>query len=195
MPARDPATTAFDAERDRLALLTHKGIGMPAAGLLLWLAAAVVVRFWPQRSALLITFVLTGLVFPMGIALTRLAGGNLFAKSAALTPLGMLLAAMQLFYWPVLILVFRVAPAWTLFAMAVLFGSHFLPYAWYYRSPGYAVLAVATALVLSAAVVVTRSPLYGLTPIVTASCYAVALVMLRREVSALRARGSLASSI
>jgi len=188
MPTRDAATAAFDAERDRLALLTCKGIGMPAAGLLLWLAAAVVVRIWPERAALLITFVLTGLVFPIGVILTRLAGGDLFAKSAALTPLGMLLAAMQLFYWPVLIVVFLVAPAWTLFAMAVLFGSHFLPYAWYYRSAGYGFLAVATAILLSATALLARDGLYQLTPIVTASCYAVALLMLWREVSALRNR-------
>jgi uncharacterized protein DUF7010 len=178
----------FDAERDRLALATRKGIGMPAAGLLLWLAATALVRFWPQRTAILFTFVLTGLVFPIGVGLTRLAGGDLFAKSACLKPLGLLLAAMQLFYWPVVIVVFRVAPAWTLFTMAVLFGSHFLPYAWYYRSAGYGVLAVSVAAVLSVTALIARDSVYLLTPVLTAACYAMALLMLWREVSALRSR-------
>jgi len=188
MPARDASTLVFDAERDRLALLTRKGIGMPAAGLLLWLALAILVRVWPQHTALIAAFVLTGLVFPMGILLTRIAGGDLFAKSAALTPLGLQLAAMQLLYWPVLIVVFRVAPSWTLFTMAVLFGSHFLPYAWYYRSAGYGMLAVSVAIVLSAAAVTTRDSMHLLTPILTAACYGAGLLVLWREVSALRAR-------
>jgi hypothetical protein len=69
----------------------------------------------------------------VGVFLTRLVGGALFAKSQALTSLGLLLALTQSFYWPVVIVVFRQAPDWTPFAMAVLFGSHFLPYAWFYR--------------------------------------------------------------
>jgi len=37
-------------------------------------------------------------VLPVGALLTRLIGGNLFAKSATLSPLSLLLAAVQFFY-------------------------------------------------------------------------------------------------
>ena len=184
--ATDPALAAFEAERDRLSRLTRKGIGMPLAGLLYWLGVAALLQALPQRTALIFSFALTGVVFPLGALLTRLAGGDLFAKSPTLTPLGMLLAAVQLFYWPVIILVFRRAPEWTPFALAVLFGSHFLPYAWLYRSAGYGFLAVATTVVVTAAVVATRSPLYATAPLLAAGCYAVAVAMLWREVRALR---------
>jgi len=117
----------LDQERDRLARLTKKGIGMPVAGLLFWLAVSALLRTRSQVSALVLSFFLTGAVFPIGAALTRLLRGDLFAKSQTLTPLGLLLAAVQLFYWPVIIVVFAQSPEWVPFTMAILFGSHFLP--------------------------------------------------------------------
>jgi len=184
----DQPPSGLEAERDRLALLTRKGIGMPVAGLCYWLGVAALVRVLPQRSALILSFFLTGAVFPVGALLTRLAGGDLFAKSPTLTPLGLLLAAVQLFYWPIIVVVFRAAPEWTPFTMAVLFGSHFLPYAWLYRSRGYGFLAVAVAVVLTAMVVVTRQPLYATAPLLAAGCYAVAVALLWQEVRALAPR-------
>lgn len=179
-------------ERDRLALLTRKGIGMPLAGLLYWLAVAVLLRQLPERSALIVSFFATGAVFPLGAALTKLAGGDLFAKSATLTPRGLQLAAVQLFYWPIIVVVFREATAWTPFAMAVLFGSHFLPYWWLYRSRAYAVLAVLTTAAVTLAVLIAGGPLFAGIPLIAAACYGLACAALWREVSSLlkRARES-----
>jgi hypothetical protein len=174
----------LDTERRELAWLTRKGVGMPMAGLLYWLGMAVMLRVLPQRTALVAAFVLTGLVFPVGAALTRLAGGNLFARSRVLTPLAVQLAALQLFYWPVAIVVFRTQPEWTPFTLAILFGSHFLPYAWLYQSPGYRFLAVSIGVVVTAAVLIMRDPLYLTIPILTAACYAIAVLMVRRELAA-----------
>ncbi len=173
---------ALETERDRLALLTRKGIGMPLAGLTFWLAVAVMLRQMPQSSGLVACFFATGAVFPLGALLTKLAGGDLFAKSATLTPLGLQLAAVQLFYWPIIILIFRQATAWTPFAMAVLFGSHFLPYWWLYRSHGYALLAVLTTVACTIAVLIARGPLFTVIPLIAAGCYAVACIALGREV-------------
>ena len=181
----DIALQELVAERDRLSRLTRKGIGMPLAGMLYWLAVAFLLRAFPQKTALVFSFALTGMVFPVGALLTRLAGGDLFAKSATLTPLGLMLAAVQLFYWPVIVVVFRHAPEWTPFVLAVLFGSHFLPYAWLYRSAAYGFLAVATTLVMTTGVIVTRTPLYATAPLLAAACYAVAVFLLWREVGAI----------
>ncbi|MDA0330033.1 MAG: hypothetical protein O2958_13635 [Gemmatimonadetes bacterium] len=56
--------------------------------------------------------------------------------------------------------------------MAVLFGSHFLPYAWLYESRAYAFLSISVAVVMSVGVVATRSPLYLTVPFMAAGCYA-----------------------
>lgn len=169
-------------------MATRKGIGMPLAGLCYWLAVSALVRMLPQPRALILSFFLTGAVFPLGALLTRLFGGDLFAKSPTLTPLGLQMAAVQLFYWPVIVVVFRAAPDWTPFTMAILFGSHFLPYGWLYRSRGYAFLAIAVAVVLSTAAIVTGQSLYAIAPLVAAACYAVAVGLLWQEVRALGAR-------
>jgi hypothetical protein len=178
--------TPIDDERDRLSQLTRKGIGMPIAGLIYWLAVAVILRRLPQRSGLIVCFFATGAVFPVGTVLTKVAGGDLFAKSPTLTPLALQLAAMQLFYWPVIVMVFGVMPVWTPFTMAVLFGSHFLPYWWLYRSPAYAALAILTASAVTLAVLIAGEPLFMTIPLIAAGCYALSCVALGVEVSGLR---------
>ncbi|MGE0553183.1 MAG: hypothetical protein AB7R55_07115 [Gemmatimonadales bacterium] len=180
----------FPAERNRLIFATRKGIGMPIAGLLYWIGVAILLRALPLRSALIASFVLTGPVFPIGAMLTRLAGGDLFAKSPHLTQLGMLLAAVQLFYWPVIVIVFNHAVEWTPLVLALLFGSHFLPYAWVYRSAGYATLAVLTTVVLSVAALVSGGPIVREAPLLAAACYLVAVAMLWVEVRRIPAPAS-----
>ncbi len=175
------ATAAIDAERARLARLTRRGIGMPVAGMLYWIAVAVFVRELPMRTALLATFFATGVVFPVGFLITKALGGDLFAKSERFTSLGMLFNAAQLFFWPIIVVVYRSAPEWTPFAMAVLFGSHFLGYAWLYRSRGYAFLTVGTTVVLCTAVLVAGNALYTMVPLLTAGVYAGAVALLFAE--------------
>ncbi len=176
-----PSTVAIDAERARLARATARGIGMPIAGLLYWLVVAAFVRELPVRQALFWSFCATGAVFPVGVLITRWFGGDLFAKSERLTPLGLLLNGMQLLFWPVIIVVWRIEPTWVPFTLATLFGSHFLGYAWLYRSRGYAVLSLGVSVVLTAAVLVARDPLYLLTPVLAAAVYAVAIAVLFLE--------------
>jgi hypothetical protein len=178
------ATAAIDAERERLARLTRRGIGMPIAGMLYWIAVAVLVRELPMRTAMLATFFATGVVFPVGFLITKLLGGDLFAKSERFTSLGMLFNAAQLFFWPIIVVVYRGAPEWTPFAMAVLFGSHFLGYAWLYRSRGYAFLTVGTTVLLCTAVLVAGGPLFTTVPLLTAAVYAGAVAMLFAETRA-----------
>jgi hypothetical protein len=172
----DPFLDALHAEQRRVSTMTQRGIGMPAAGLLFWLAVAWLTRRFPVPRAVLYSFFLTGVVFPIGVALTRAAGGDLFSRSAGLTPLGLLLAALQIFFWPIIALVYALSPAWTPWAMAILFGSHFLPYAWLYRSRAYGFLAVSVAVCLTALALATRAPMPTTVPLVTAACYLVAIV-------------------
>jgi hypothetical protein len=162
---------------------------MPAAGTLYWLAVFALVNTTPQSRALVLSFVLTGAVFPVGLLFTRLAGGNLFAKSEVMGSLGGILAGIQILYWPVIIAVYSEAPDWTPFVMVMLFGSHFLPYAWLYRSRAYAFLAVSTTVVSTIAVMVAWDPLYRVMPAMAAACYAIAVVWMWRETASLEARG------
>ena len=179
----DPTLPEFQAERLRMCVATAKGIGMPIAGMLYWIAVAVVLRSsLPMSTALVLCFVLTGPVFPIGYVLTRAMGGDLFAKSTTLTPIGLQLAALQLFFWPVVVVVYRNAPEWVPFTLAVLFGSHFLPYGWMYRSIGYPFLALSLAVVMSVGALVSGGPMFLTVPLLAAGCYAVAVGILWLEI-------------
>jgi hypothetical protein len=182
----DPTLSDFRAERERMSRATAKGIGMPMAGMLYWLVAAWVLRAMPTETALVWCFILTGPVFPIGYALTKAFGGDLFARSSMLTPIGIQLAALQLFFWPIIIVVFRNAPEWTPFTLAVLFGSHFLPYGWMYESRGYPFLTVSLAVTMCVGAIVTGGPMYLTVPWLAAACYAIAIGILWTEVAALK---------
>ena len=177
----DRALIEFTTERERVAHVTRLGIGMPMAGCLYWIGVGFLLSRFAPEPALVFSFALTGMVFPIGFLLTKLVGGDLFAKSASFGSLGIILAAIQLFYWPVLMVVYSQAYEWTPYVLVVLFGSHFLPYLWLYASRGYAILAIATCVVPTVAVIVRRDPLYHHVPWIAAACYAVALVVLWGE--------------
>ena len=123
--------------RDKLIVATKKGMGFPVAGLIIITFAAIAVNLLPERQALISVFIATGSVFPIAMFISKLFKVNPFVKFPPLSNLGAILAGVQIFYWPLFILVFNIAPAWIPFSMAILFGSHFIPYGWLYKSKAY----------------------------------------------------------
>lgn len=170
----------LDLMRDELAQRTQRGIGMPLAGALWWVSVAVAAALLPTRTALLTAFFATGAVFPIGWALTRLAGGNLMARSP-LTGLGMYLNFVQFAYWPVVIALAVKLPELVPFALAVLFGSHFIPYGWFYRSAGFLGLGIGAPLVAS--LIQWRLPHASFTvlPLAMAAVHLIAVARLAME--------------
>ena len=123
---------------------------------------------------------------PIGMLITKWFGGNLFAKASRFDSLGMLFNAMQFAFWPVVALVYYTATPWTWFTMGVLFGSHFIGYAWLYRSRGYGVLGGGMVGVLTLVALVTRSPMPTTVPLIAAAVYAVAVAMVWGELKRAR---------
>jgi hypothetical protein len=123
--------------RDELIRFTKKGVGFPLAGLLVITLLTLFVNFLPQRQALIWGIVVTGSTFPIAFFISKIFDVNPFAKLPPLTDLGAILAFAQFLYWPVLIMVLQLNPNWFPFVFSVLFGSHFIPYGWLYKSTGY----------------------------------------------------------
>jgi hypothetical protein len=123
--------------RDELIRFTKKGIGFPLAGLLVITLLTLFVNFLPQRQALIWVIVVTGSTFPIAFFISKIFDVNPFAKLSPLTDLGAILALAQFLYWPVLIMVLQLNPNWFPFVFSVLFGSHFIPYGWLYKSTAY----------------------------------------------------------
>lgn len=170
----------LDQMREDIARITHRGIGMPAAGIAFWLAAAQFLQSLTLHDAILAMFISTGAVFPLGVMVSKLIGADLFSRGHPLTKLGMTLNFVQFAYWPILIVLFKVAPEWVVFAMATLFSSHFLPYGWFYRSAGYTGLGIAGVVVpLGMAIAGARRP--ELVALAMAAVYSIAVVRVHAE--------------
>ena len=169
--------------RDQLAARTRRGIGMPLTGALWWLALAILSTQMSITMANVLAFFATGAVFPLGWALTRVFGGDLMAKSE-LTALGMQLNFVQLAYWPVLIAVHYIRPELVPFVFAVLFGSHFLPYGWYYRSAGYLVLGIGAPLIATLTQILWPQGSHSLLPLLLCATHLAAVARLAWENSA-----------
>ncbi|ODB35336.1 MULTISPECIES: DUF7010 family protein [Pseudoalteromonas] len=133
--------------RDELINLTKKGIGFPFAGLMVICFCTLAIHFMPQRQALVMVIFATGSTFPIAFLISKMFKVNPFAKHPPLSNLGTVLACAQFLYWPVLILVFQLVPNWFPFAFAILFGSHFIPFGWLYKSRAYYFLGIAMPLV------------------------------------------------
>lgn len=171
----------IDAMRDELAAITKRGVGMPVAGMVYWIAmAALGARLGPRQAALAMFFG-TGAVFPLGWWLTKLAGGNLMHKGHALTSLGMTLNFVQLAYWPIVLAIFGREPMLVPLALGSLFGSHFLPYGWFYRSRGYTTLGISAPIVALLLQLAAPTRTFVLIPLGMAACYAVAVALVQRE--------------
>lgn len=132
--------------RDELIRFTKKGIGFPVAGTLVMCLCAIFVYLLPQRHALMWSIFATGSTFPIAFLISKKFNVNPFAKFPPLSNLGTVLACAQFLYWPVLILIFQLAPNWFPFVFAVLFGSHFIPFGWLYKSNAYYFLGFAMPL-------------------------------------------------
>lgn len=172
---------ALDTLRDGIARITRRGIGMPIAGLFYWLAVAALGASLPPQRAALCAFFATGAVFPLGWALTRALGGDLFARGHPLNGLGGTLNAVQFCYWPVLIAVYFVRPELVPFTMGTLFGSHFLPYGWFYRSRGYTVLGIGAPAVALGLQLAASAHAWVAIPLAVTAMYALAVAMLLAE--------------
>lgn len=77
-----------------------------------------------------------------------------------------------------------IATRWTPYAMAVMFGSHFLPYGCLYRSRGYMVLTILTTVATTATVLIARGPVPQIVPLVAAGSYLVSILITRAEIAA-----------
>lgn len=107
-----------------------------------------------------------------------------------LEPLGLWLNFAQLFYFPFLVFTLLRDPQFFVMTYAIITGAHFFPYAWYYKSTPFAMMAgviAVGALLLGLSLPADR--IYVL-PFVMAGALAVLAVLLmaswKRNLAALR---------
>jgi len=139
-------------EKDLLALKLElsvkakNGLDFIAAAGLVWALLAFVwtLPYPPQQKGFL-TFCLGGLVLPLAWLLSKVLHTTWTLPHNPLQPLGLWLNIAQLFYFPLLAVVYARQPDYFIMSYAIITGAHLFPYAWFYHARAYAVLAGAMA--------------------------------------------------
>ncbi|WP_025027935.1 DUF7010 family protein [Caldalkalibacillus mannanilyticus] len=139
----------IDEAKRSIAIAAKRGIPMILSGSIFWLLVGVLSLFTSHNVLSLVYLFGIGLVFPIGILLSKILKIDLFSSGNPLGTLGGIVGGVQLFFVPIVIMVYLHQPAWIPFVIGVLTGAHFLPYAWIYNSKTYIFLAVGTTGVAS----------------------------------------------
>lgn len=138
-----PFEQEFAARRLELSVKAKNGLDFILAATAVWTALTGVWLLLPGSVALkgLITFFVGPLTLPLAWLLSRLLRTTWTLPHNPLQPLGLWLNIAQLFYFPFLIFVFSKYPTYFIMTYGIITGAHFFPYAWFYNTRAYAVLA------------------------------------------------------
>jgi len=163
-----------------LAASSRRGLPMIVTGTLFWLVAGLA-GFLDHAITVWVYLYGIGLIFPVGILISKAMKLDLFVKDNPLATLAGVVGGMQVLFAPLVILILFRQPDYIPFAVGVLTGAHFLPYAVIYRSKAYLFLSIATvagaALIGSLAVEHT----FLATPFALTAVYLVTCLLLMRE--------------
>lgn len=119
----------------------------------------------------LIYFIGAGMIFPMGIMVSKLLKMDLMANDNPLAPIGGVLGGMQILFSPVLILIYVEHIQWLPFFIAVLTGAHFLPFATIYKSKAYIFQSIAVIVVTSIIGLIAMEKIHVILPFVLSAIY------------------------
>ena len=125
-----------------------------------------------------------GVIFPIGLLLSKLLGVNILTTGNPLGTLGGIVAAPQAFYIPVFIIVYMHIPSYLPFTIGLLGGSHFLPYMWIYRSKAY--LFVTLGVCLSSLIIggFFVDQAFFFVPLAISLIYGIGVLLILRELKA-----------
>lgn len=135
-----------DQARDNLIITAKKGYPILLAGAIVWLLIAFTPFIFAKEIVHLIWIWGLMVIFPLGLMLGKVLKIDLFAKKNPLSELGAFVAAPQAFFIPVFIIVYVKIPEYLPFTIGLLGASHFLPYAWMYKSNAYKIMAIGMGL-------------------------------------------------
>lgn len=95
-------TEQLDQEHRRVLVSSNGGIALPAAGAIYWLALGVAGAWLNPGQWMLVAFITSGLIFPLGLALQKPLRSNILIQSPLAGLIGPALVSMML-SWPVTI--------------------------------------------------------------------------------------------
>lgn len=125
-----------------LSVQAKNGLDFIIAATIIWFVIAYIwsLSFTPYNKSIL-TFVMGSFLLPLAWLFSKILKTNWKIENNPLDPLGLWLNFAQLFYFPILVFILLKYPDYFVMAYAIITGAHFFPYAWYYHTTAYAIMA------------------------------------------------------
>lgn len=135
-------TKSFQEMRTEIILRNKNGINFILAASICWLGISFL---WTSRLSsgelVLYSFMATMPLLPLAWLLGKVFKTEWKIANNPLNDLGLWLNFAQLFYFPLLFFVLMRDNYDMPMALAIITGAHFFPYAWFYQTKSYAVMA------------------------------------------------------
>lgn len=170
-----------EAKQD-LMLRTKKGSVMLYVGAVYWLLLGILSFIDMHINILgLIYLIGAGLLFPIGILVSKLLKVDFTANDNPLSNLAGIVGGMQILFSPILILIFMERVEWLPFFVATLTGTHFLPFMVLYNSKGYLFQSLGTVGWASVVGFVFMEHVFVMLPFGASAVYLIASMLIARE--------------
>ena len=125
------------------AIKQKRGLHFILASVAIWCAVLIVqLMDIPMLTKNLYTFCCTAPLLPLAYFVSKIIKVDFQNKGNPLTNLGVLFSVNQMLYLLIAMWVYPTIPEKMLMVIAMIFGSHLLPYGWLYKSKTYIVLSV-----------------------------------------------------
>lgn len=161
---------------------TKKGVTMFYVGSLYWFLMGILGLFDMHINLLgLIYLIGIGTLFPLGILVSNLLKIDFIAKGNELSNFAGVIGGMQLFFAPILIIIYMEKIEWLPFFIAVLTGAHFLPFSVLYKSKGFIFQFMAVVLFSSIVGFVFMDYVYKILPFGLGIIYLITIILLLNE--------------
>lgn len=112
-----------------------RSLSMPIAGAIYWLAIAVVSTQVSERVGLLVLLFGSGLIFPLGVCVSKLTKEVVFSSQNPLAKLMGSSVVMVNLLWAVHIPLFLYAPEFVTLSVGIGLGLHWVVYSWIVQHP------------------------------------------------------------
>jgi hypothetical protein len=133
---------AFDRLRLALSVNAKNGVDFIVSATVVWLILAYIWTLpYSAYNRSILTFMAGSITIPLAFALSKVFKTQWKSPGNPLEPLGLWLNFAQLFYFPMLVFVLLTEPRFFVMTYAIITGAHFFPYAWYYKSMAFAIMA------------------------------------------------------
>jgi hypothetical protein len=134
--------STFDRLRLELSVNAKNGVDFITSATVVWLVLAYIWTLpYSAYNRSVLTFIAGSITIPLAFALSKVFKTSWKSPGNPLEPLGLWLNFAQLFYFPFLVFIMLTAPQFFVMTYAIITGAHFFPYAWYYKSMPFAIMA------------------------------------------------------